>query len=780
MKIDVDGLPVLFPYEYIYPEQYRYMRELKRTLDAQGHCLLEMPSGTGKTVSLLSLVVAYMRVYPNVIEKLIYCSRTIPEIQKAMEELRNLMDYYRSVTSADDSAAPSSSSSSGESSLLPYDFLAVCLSARKNLCINEDVVGKYRTGKKVDGACLNLTAGFQRAKRQMGDESVPCCDFFENFELNGRESILPSGVYNLDELKAYGKMKGWCPYFLARQAVQRARIVVYSYHYLLDPKIAELVSKGLPKKSVIVFDEAHNIDNVCIEAMSVTMTKRTLDRCQDNLHSLKRIVTKVKETNADQLREEYEKMVQGLKNAQQLRENDMVLANPVLPDEILDEAVPGNIRSAEHFVQFLLRFFEYVKYRMRTHHVVVESTAAFLKDLQVRMAIERKPLRFCAERLQSLMRTLELADLSDFGALILLSNFATLISTYAKGFTLLIEPYDDKAPTVHNPVMNFTCMDASIAIKPIFERFQSVIITSGTLSPLNMYPKILDFDPVIMESIPIKLARQCVLPLIVSRGNDQVTMTSKFEARDDAAIVRNYGNLLLEMSAAIPDGIVCFFTSYLYMENTVASWLEQGIIDQIIKNKLLFIETQDIAETTLALENYIKACENGRGAIFLSVARGKVSEGVDFSHHLGRAVVMLGIPYMYTESRILRARLEYLREQFDIKENDFLTFDAMRQAAQCVGRALRSKTDYGLMIFADKRYGRADKRTKLPKWIQDEMSPAHQDMSIEECVQLARKWLRQMAQPFTKEDQLGVSLLNYDQLIDFSKKLDQQEQPMEH
>lgn len=77
---------------------------------------------------------------------------------------------------------------------------------------------------------------------------------------------------------------------------------------------------------------------------------------------------------------------------------------------------------------------------------------------------------------------------------------------------------------------------------------------------------------------------------------------------------------------------------------------------------------------------------------------------------------MLGIPYVYTESRILRARLEYLRDQYGIRsayahfrlinltyrENDFLTFDAMRHAAQCVGRALRGKTDYGLMIFADK------------------------------------------------------------------------------
>jgi len=37
-----------------------------------------------------------------------------------------------------------------------------------------------------------------------------------------------------------------------------------------------------------------------------------------------------------------------------------------------------------------------------------------------------------------------------------------------------------------------------------------------------------------------------------------------------------------------------------------------------------------------------------------------------------------------------------------IRENDFLTFDAMRHAAQCVGRAIRGKTDYGVMVFADK------------------------------------------------------------------------------
>jgi DNA excision repair protein ERCC-2 len=33
----------------------------------------------------------------------------------------------------------------------------------------------------------------------------------------------------------------------------------------------------------------------------------------------------------------------------------------VLPDDLLNEAIPGNIRKAEHFIAFLKRFVEYIK-----------------------------------------------------------------------------------------------------------------------------------------------------------------------------------------------------------------------------------------------------------------------------------------------------------------------------------------------------------------------------------------------------------------------------------
>ncbi len=105
----------------------------------------------------------------------------------------------------------------------------------------------------------------------------------EQFDSHGREVVLPGGAYNLDDLKTFARARGLCPYFFARHALQQASFVVYSYHYLLDPKIAEQVSQDLPRNSVVVFDEAHNIDNTCIDSMSVKITRRIIDRCQTSI-----------------------------------------------------------------------------------------------------------------------------------------------------------------------------------------------------------------------------------------------------------------------------------------------------------------------------------------------------------------------------------------------------------------------------------------------------------------------------------------------------------------
>jgi DNA excision repair protein ERCC-2 len=599
------------------------MTDLKRTLDANGHCVLEMPSGTGKTVSLLSLIVSYQKFYPAG-RKLIYCSRTVPEIEKALEELKRLMEYRARYNDPGSYPPCQRDTPLPKGQGEPEDTLAFGLSSRKNLCIHPDV-RRERKGKVVDARCRDMTSAWACEKGRKEPGSVELCDFHEELGKMEPGHLIPRGVWTLEDVKEYGREKGICPYFAVRRMLPFVDIIIYSFHYLLDPKIAEQVSKEMSKDAIVVFDEAHNIDNVCIESLSIDLTRPMLDSAYRSINQLSERVEEVKRTDASKLQDEYARLVEGLQEQSDQREADTFMTNPVLPDDLLQEAVPGNIRRAEHFVAFLKRFVEYLKTRMRVLHVVAETPPSFLQHLKDITYIERKPLRFCAERLRMLVSTLELTRIDEYASLQKVAAFATLVATYDKGF-------------LPNPIFHFTCLDASLAIAPVFERFSSVIITSGTISPLDMYPKMLKFETVVQDSYPMTLTRQCFLPLVITRGSDQVAISSRFEVRNDLAVVRNYGNILIDYSKIVPDGIVAFFPSYLYMESIVAAWHDMGILDDVWKYKLVFIETPDSPETSIALENYRRACDNGRGAILLSVARGKVSEGIDFDHNYGHHV----------------------------------------------------------------------------------------------------------------------------------------------
>ena len=57
----------------------------------------------------------------------------------------------------------------------------------------------------------------------------------------------------------YGSKNGIQIKFGSSHQMPFCNVIIYSYHYLLDPKIAERVSRELSKDCIVVFDEAHNI-----------------------------------------------------------------------------------------------------------------------------------------------------------------------------------------------------------------------------------------------------------------------------------------------------------------------------------------------------------------------------------------------------------------------------------------------------------------------------------------------------------------------------------------
>eukprot|EP00339_Tiarina_fusa_P028906 CAMPEP_0117010368 /NCGR_PEP_ID=MMETSP0472-20121206/9153_1 /TAXON_ID=693140 ORGANISM="Tiarina fusus, Strain LIS" /NCGR_SAMPLE_ID=MMETSP0472 /ASSEMBLY_ACC=CAM_ASM_000603 /LENGTH=132 /DNA_ID=CAMNT_0004712877 /DNA_START=183 /DNA_END=578 /DNA_ORIENTATION=+ len=121
--------------------------------------------------------------------KLVYCSRTVPEIEKVVEEVRRLIEYRVQELGTE-----------------ANDYLCLALSSRKNLCIHPEVASRpipgdltplsaaasLKSGAEVDSGCRDLTSSWARA-----DPAAPSCEWFEGFEESGKTQYL-KGVFSLD------------------------------------------------------------------------------------------------------------------------------------------------------------------------------------------------------------------------------------------------------------------------------------------------------------------------------------------------------------------------------------------------------------------------------------------------------------------------------------------------------------------------------------------------------------------------------------------------------
>ena len=98
------------------------------------------------------------------------------------------------------------------------------------------------------------------------------------------------------------------------------------------------------------------------------------------------------------------------------------------------------------------------------------------------MSCAGKTLRFCYDRLSSLLKTLEITDMDDFMPIHMVADFATLVGTYAKGFAIIIEPYDDRLPSVPDPVIQVSRCPTEMQAHQMWQRIaQPCLIKNNTM-----------------------------------------------------------------------------------------------------------------------------------------------------------------------------------------------------------------------------------------------------------------------------------------------------------
>lgn len=116
--------------------------------------------------------------------------------------------------------------------------------------------------------------------------------------------------------------------------------------------------------------------------------------------------------------------------------------------------------------------------------------------------------------------------------------------------------------------------------------------------------------------------------------------------------------------------------------------------------------------------------------MLMAVCRGKMSEGIDFADRHGRAVIVTGIPFpAYYEPRVVlkRSFMDELAPQARSEGREPVTGEqwyvqqAARAVNQAIGRVIRHRKDYGVILLCDERFAGWTKESLLSKWMKDKV-----------------------------------------------------------
>lgn len=136
----------------------------------------------------------------------------------------------------------------------------------------------------------------------------------------------------------------------------------------------------------------------------------------------------------------------------------------------------------------------------------------------------------------------------------------------------------------------------------------------------------------------------------------------------------------------IPAGVVCFFSSYDYMEMVYKFLEDTGTISKIQLKKRIIKEPKNNYDTEKMLSDYSKAAKN-YGAFLFSVVGGKLSEGLNFADDLGRCVIVIGLPFPNKNNPELLEKMKFLEKKFNTAAStEYYENICMKAVNQCIGK----------------------------------------------------------------------------------------------
>ncbi|KAI9183992.1 hypothetical protein H9P43_003045 [Blastocladiella emersonii ATCC 22665] len=702
-EYSIEGVSVKFPFD-AYPCQIEFMAKVIRALNNKTHGLLESPTGTGKTLCLLCATLAWREHYMRT--NAFYRPRVEVKYEspfpgvKSESGTRDREDeegpsapriYYSSRTHSQLSQVVKELKRAG------YNVRSAVIGSRDHLCL-VDEVRKLPTSAAQARMC----------RRKVTTRS--CAHYNATDRMKTDE-----GIYDIEEVVQYAQDRRACPFFVSRNSIKAADIIFLPYNYLIDPVNRKQQNLDL-SDGIIIFDEAHNLESSCTDAVSVEFNEADLTACLDEIKTCIPLAAASKDAEPADFKMLYDSL------------ETMALHFRTLE-------VPRTGYRIEPG-RFLYDFFQQFQ-------ITQNSVPALLATLETGA---------------ELIVNDQSAHRRSRGAL---SKFNTLLSTVFRDALRLDYVGTMRAFKVHlcfepipappggstsggaagnrptqQRVLHFWCFHSGIAMRDLVNQgVRTCILASGTLSPLDSFAQEMGvpFAETLENSHVIKPSQLFIG--VAGRGPNGITLTSAFATRNSPEYHQDLGNAVTALMRIAPEGSLGFFPSYSVMDLLLGQWHHKGMMDLITRQKPVFVEPKDRRELNGIIDEFTDAAWTGqsngtfqgtvnqnKGSLLFAVCRGKVSEGIDFADHRGRLVMVLGIPYPNAKDPRVELKRQFLDEMRSaglgrLSGQDWYQQQAARAINQAVGRVIRHRHDYGAIMLLDERLGYANIRNQISKWL---------------------------------------------------------------
>uniref|UniRef100_A0ABI7WTP9 Regulator of telomere elongation helicase 1 n=1 Tax=Felis catus TaxID=9685 RepID=A0ABI7WTP9_FELCA len=698
-KIALNGVTVDFPFQP-YKCQEEYMSKVLECLQKKVNGILESPTGTGKTLCLLCTTLAWREHLRDTIS-----ARKIAERAQGVLFVDHTLSWGAAASDGDSTACYSDVpkiiyASRTHSQLTQviselrstsYRPRVCVLGSREQLCIHPEV-------KKQESNHMQI----HLCRKKVASRS---CHFYNNVEEKSLEQELTTSILDIEDLVKSGNKHKLCPYYLSRNLKQQADIIFMPYNYLLDAKSRRAHSIDL-KGTVVIFDEAHNVEKMCEESASFDLTPHDVASGLDAIDQVLEEQTKVAQQGEFHLDFSADSVASGLRmELEDLAKLKVILLR--LEGAIDAVELPGNQSGVTKPGSYIFELFAEAQITFQTKGCILDSLDQIIQHL--------------AGRTGPFTNTAGLQKLSDIIQIVFSADPAEGVSSSVMGpgvsqsYKVHIHPdashqrtarrsdaWNATAARKQGKVLSYWCFSPGHSMRELVRQgVRTLILTSGTLAPVSSFALELQIPfPVCLEN-PHVIDKHQIWVGIVPKGPDGAQLSSAFDKRFSDACLSSLGKALGNIARVVPHGLLVFFPSYPVMEKSLEFW---RVVDAY----------------------YTRVASPGSsGATFLAVCRGKASEGLDFADTNGRGVIVTGLPYPPRMDPRVVLKMQFLDELKGrsgpggqlLSGHEWYRQQASRAVNQAIGRVIRHRHDYGAIFLCDHRFTHADARAQLPSWV---------------------------------------------------------------